>query len=149
MKLFRVVGKTELLNMLNENTEKLGTCMDSIKTPFNTHKYEQGKKYLHFFYNKTACQHILQLISEKNKPSNVGVIRNCYIITVNIPLSKIINTTAHGYYIPIGETNSGYDYGIKKRLEAIIDANEFDKSWIKKIEQAKINRRIINCNLEK
>ena len=136
MKLYRVVHKTELENMLAENIDELGSMADKAYSYYNTFNYEPGKKYLHFFFKKKACQHILELNKRCFIIGPNGNALDYYIVSFKVPLAVLQHHTASGFYAALGEENRGYDYGIKKRMEAIIDATLFNKNWIDKIEPA-------------
>ena len=136
MKLYRVVHKNELKNMLNNDKSALGAYPNQRNMLSSTFHYDTTKKYLHFFYNKNACQNIFDLNKNLLEFEENGNVKDYFIVSFNIPLSNVINNTSWGFYTPIGESNSGYDYSIKRRLEAVIEAKDFDKNWVSNVEIA-------------
>ena len=141
MKLYRFVHKDELENMRHENHEALGCYAIKFEKSANRHKYDMSKKYLHFFYNKNACQHMIKLYKNKFKTRPDGTIKDYYIVTFKIPFVKTISHTALGFYQSLTHKSHGYiDYEvIKKRYEVALDADKFDAKWIFKVEPAKDN----------
>jgi len=142
MRLYRVVHKTELANMQAENIKELGTAAEKPSSYFNTFNYEPGKNYLHFFFKKRACQHILELNKRRLNISQNGSVLDYFIVSFKVPIEKIKHHTAFGFYTALGEEQRGYDYGVKKRMEAAIEATDFDKNWIYKIEPAILENHI-------
>ena len=143
MKLYRVVNIYELNNMLKNNTLELGACGSNFSSSNNnTFSYEDDKKYLHFFVNKDSCKYVIELYKNRIKFNSNGVAENFFIITAKIPMKQIASF-GKGFYNPINEENHGYDYVTQKRVEAIIEATNFNSSFITRVEQIK------NDDLEK
>ena len=138
MKLYRFVHKNELNNLYFGNIEGFGCNPKNLDTNANNHKYDPTKKYIHLFYNKNACQHIMQLYANQLVIHENGEIDDYYIVTFNVPLKKAIANTSIGYYNSLTKESKGYiDYQIiKKRFEVALQADDFESKWIEKIEPA-------------
>ena len=136
MKLYRFVHKDELGFMKNGDVEKLGKEFDNDVLA-NSHTYKKGKRYLHFFYNKKACQHIIDDIMFKElEITKTGIVKNYYICTFSIPAKVLFFRTGFGNYKSLTIEDRGYCQTTKLRFEAAIESDLFDKSWLKKVELA-------------
>lgn len=131
MKVYRVVHKQELENILNNNVESLGREFAQYDDWANTHVYEKGKRYLHFFYNKNACQHFFEdIVSRHIVINKAGRVEDYYICTFDIPIKNLLTHTGRGTYHALGIPDHGYDQVLKRRFEAAIDVDNFDTSWL-------------------
>lgn len=136
MKLYRFVHKDELEMMKNEDLENLGRKIGNVNLA-NTHHYKQGKRYLHFFYNKEGCQNIIDNVMFKRlEITKTGIVKNYYICTFEIPLKHLIFNTGRGFYGSLTELDHGYDQVLQTRFEAAIPSDVFEKSWLRKVEPA-------------
>ena len=136
MRFYRLVHQKELDMMINEDKKFLGVGINQISTQSNSHIYDPRKKYLHFFYNKIACQHILQLYDNKIKLNKDGSVEDFYIISFDIPLNKVFKHTGKGYYHPFEGKIHGYDDYVVSRIELALNTEDFEKEWITQIEPA-------------
>ena len=136
MKLYRFVHKDELKKMLDGDVENLGNRFKNRELS-NSHHYNDGKKYLHFFYNKEACQHIIDDVMFKDiKIDNKGSVKDFFICTFDIPFKLLIFRTGKGLYKSLDKPFKGYFQETRKRLEAAIPSKLFDKNWIISYEPA-------------
>ena len=137
MRFYRLVHKKELEYMMDEDKRFIGVGINQISTQSNTHTYDPRKRYLHFFYNKRACQHILQLYDRKIKYNQDGSVKDYYIISFDIPFHKVFKHLGKGYYRPFKGEIHGYDDDyIVSRIELALNTEEFKKEWISQIEPA-------------
>lgn len=98
MKVYRFVHKLELAKMLDADYSNLGSECYNFDLS-NSHKYHEGKKYLHFFYNKQACQHIIDdVLFDKLTIDDNNVVKDYYICTFNIPIKHLLLRTRTGTY---------------------------------------------------
>lgn len=118
MKVYRVVDKKELIKIINKKTNCLGT--DSLKfSCFNTHKYRENEKYMHFFLNKKP----INLLPKHNGQN--------YLCTFNIPFSLLLKHIGFGYYPSKNEKeNRGYNSVELKVVEFAISASKFNPNWL-------------------
>lgn len=119
MKVFRYMTQAELNNILLGNYEKIGSCIVRDKNFIsNTHKYQKGVKYLHFFKNRKNIERIKEYYRSRTC--------DCYICEFNIPLSKLIFHSGLGYY----NEGKGYDMYITSVVEFALPVEDFDKSYL-------------------
>ena len=116
------MSECELNKLKNNETGSLGSLFS--KTSCNTHKYVEGKKYIHFFLNKKST-----VFFSKQKGQN-------YLCTFNIPVSVLVKSVGIGYYPSKHENeNRGYDSIVNKKVEFAMDAEKFNPRWLKKVEK--------------
>ena len=157
MKLYRFVHKQELKHLKNNEIEKLGKHFSVNDCYSNSHFYHEEKKYLHFFYNKKACQNIIDMYLPHVKIDKNNVIKDYYICTFDIPIIRLPFRTARGYYYDREHRSHGYDGdNIKARVELALETDKFDTSWLIEVEPAvyeppknKDTQYKINYELEK
>lgn len=118
MIVYRYLTSRELTDIVNGDFNNLGTVYNTKKYKYrNTHKYQQGKRYLHFFKNKDACFKI------KNFNNNND--EQYYICMFDIPFLILFNSRGYGYY-----PASGYDIDNVALKEYAIKVDDFKKDWL-------------------
>ena len=154
MKVYRFLSAKELEKIQSGEVDDLGTDISCIQSHFytekdgdtvkypNTHKYKPGTKYLHFFLNKKACQHMIDF--SHSTTLDDGTIKDFYIATFNIPITRLIKSSGKGYYVSEEyKYSSGYDYinTTTTRREFAIETSAFDPNWLCTYEPAKTSTK--------
>lgn len=134
MNVYRYVTDKELQMILNGETKELGTDFsDGIYS--NSHNYKHKVKYLHFFLNKKAIDHIKQLYKDSAS--------DFYIATFDIPVFTLLRHAGNGVYLPL---TGGYDYSTEKRIEFAVPVRKFKTSSLVSYELDKDHHKAIQQN---
>lgn len=137
MNVYRYVSEKELQMILNGETKELGTVFsDGVYS--NSHNYKHKVKYLHFFLNKQAIDHIKSLYKDCSS--------NFYIATFDIPVFTLLCHAGNGVYLPL---TGGYDYDTEKRIEFAVPVKKFKPSSLVSYELDKKHQKHIRSLREK
>lgn len=119
MKVYRFLLEDELNKIINNETSRLGSVYNAKKPKnlYNTFRYKQGVKYLHFFKNKKDC--VLAKRIHINNP------QKAYICTFDIPAFFLLIHSGTGYYPP-----HGYDLDHESVREFAIESSTFNTKWL-------------------
>ena len=131
MKVYRYVSNEELSLLLNKDYNKLGNVFDKkVFKDSNTHKYKDGKKYLHFFKDESMIKYI---VGSFNK--YYGSEKKYFVCEFDIPKSLLAKTKGKGVYddVDLG----GYDYIHKKITEYAICTDDFNCKWLTSYKEYK------------
>ena len=118
MKVYRYLTQEELDYITSGRLDKIGREY-SIATfhEINTHKYKDGIKYLHFFWNKEN----IKLAQDLHKYDS----QTYYICTFNIPTHLLLRFRGKGFY-----ESSGYDIDREVAVEFAIPIKNFKPEYL-------------------
>ena len=121
MLVYRVCKEDEIKKILDEKSFKNVGSKYKIIRKISTHKYDQDKKYLHFFHDYDSLFYLAT--SEKH-----------YICTYDIPELILKQFEGLGYY---------YDRIYLEKLESVdefaIPIEKIDFSYLKKVDKIRKN----------
>ena len=118
MEVYRYLHQSELNNILNGNTDKLGREFDKPgKERKNTHKYKEGVKYIHFFKSKSSMLMTSYLYHKLDG--------NFFFCTFDIPLRVLAFNGGKGFYPARGFDN------ITELKEYAVSVEQFKPEWLK------------------
>jgi len=119
MKVYRFLFEDELKKILNKETTKIGSVYNAKKSKilYNTFRYKEGVKYLHFFKDKKDCVLARNLHSDNTQKA--------YICTFDIPTIFLLVHSGTGYYPP-----HGYDMDYESVREFAIKSSSFNTKWL-------------------
>ncbi len=142
MKVYRYLSKRELDAFMVGDMDSVGAeYSEKPCAVSNTHKYEEGVKYLHFFKNLEDLKHINKVRTNTKEH---------FVCQFDIPFLTLLTHTGVGYY----ET-SGYDslYETVREFAVPVDKIQPDylKAYVSTTELSKenisggITQSQINC----
>lgn len=118
MLVYRYLSKTELKNILNNNTANIGSIYDRTKYKYrNNHKYKSNQNYVHFFLNQSDYFRIRNL--HQDNPDDF------YICSFDIPTQILKKYKGYGLY-----EGSGYDIDCVKIKEFAIPSSLICSDWL-------------------
>ena len=121
MIVYRYLGARELGEILRGNVAEIGKPFSrKLFRRANSHKYQEGIKYLHFFQNREDI--------EKIKFEHQSAPTDFYICEFDIPKKKLKKGV--GRYT----NHRGYEQYVERAREYIIPSQEFDCSWLQNYE---------------
>lgn len=124
MKVYRYLTEKELNHIKNGEFDQIGN--EYYKSPFNTHKYKKGVKYVHFVKNKKDICYIRTIHLTKNN--------DYYICTFDIPIRYLITGAGKGFY-----SIDGWDLENVAITEFAVNAKHLKKEWLKEFVYDKKN----------
>ncbi len=106
MKLYRYLSKEELEQLLNMEYSMIGT--ENVNKPYyryNSHRYKENVKYLHFYFDEKEISRIKKMSFHKKA--------EYYICEFEIPFYVIFSHIGVGYYAnKKGEKKTDYVYEV-------------------------------------
>lgn len=118
MEVYRYLRQSELNNILNGNLEALGQEYEKPgKLRKNTHKYQEGTKYIHFFKSKSSMLMMSYLYHKLDE--------NFFFCTFDIPLRVLAFHGGKGFY-----PASGFDNTTELK-EYAVSAKLIKPEWLK------------------
>ena len=136
MRVYRYMREGELNSLLQGDMDSVGCLCQkpAFDELSNSHKYEDGVRYLHFFLKKNDIEHAKTLY--RNKEGNY------YTCEFNIPITTLMKHVGVGWY-----SASGYDYDSVKAIEFAIPNNkissEYLSGYIKDVSRHNQNKNYI------
>ena len=123
MKVYRFMFDDELHHLKNGEYDKLGeTYKNHKKYVYNTHKYDENVRYLHFFKNIEDFKFIQMFYRNVNKDG--------YLVTFDIPALILLHGKGKGYYPAVG-----YEEDYSEIVEYAIPSSKINNEWIKDIKK--------------
>ncbi len=122
MKVYRYLGARELGEILSGSNENIGkTFSRKMFRRSNSHRYQEGIRYLHFFQNRRDI--------EKIRFEHTNASTQFYVCEFNIP--KKLMRKGVGRY----DNQRGYEHFVEKAKEYILPAKDLDCSWLTSYEE--------------
>ncbi|MBE7076504.1 MAG: hypothetical protein E7374_01265 [Clostridiales bacterium] len=119
MKVYRYLTREELEFIISGRLEEIGREYSIANFhEINTHKYKDGIRYLHFFWNKDS----IKLAQDLHKYDPFTY----YICTFNIPSHLLIRFRGKGFY-----ASSGYEFDREIAVEFAIPVEKFKTEFLK------------------
>ena len=114
---YRYISQRELSLLETGNLESLGSTY-SRKEVSNTHKYNEGENYLHFFDSTNLPPTGLSSLSKTKE----------YLCVLEIDKNILSHYKGTGYYPP-----QGYDFDYTYITEYAIPTSEYNPNWLTSI----------------